>query len=237
MRHGNGVCADVLCDATGLTGSDVSLANDVQERRLTVVHVAHDGDDGRSKFELVRLVLVFSFNLFNRGVNLALALGALLNLELEAVLGAELDGDGLVHRLVDVGEDAHLHQIGNELEGFALHLIREIADDDGRLHRDDLRVGGQRGAWISRFGYGRGGCGYARQLAWTGTTCGAAIGQTYAGLCTGGASAVVTTFLAPGFTAWAEFGDINATEQCAGLRLGRLRWWRRRRGSLGYNRG
>ena len=42
------VGADVLGDATGLAGDDVGVADLVEELRLAVVDVAHDGDDGRA---------------------------------------------------------------------------------------------------------------------------------------------------------------------------------------------
>ena len=144
VRDGDGVGADVLGDAAGFAGGDVGLADDVEERGFTMVHVAHDGDDGRTGLEVLGFVVDrIGFDFLGRGVDVAFALGAFLDLELEAVLGAELDGDGLVHRLVDVGENAHLHQVCNELEGLPAHLFREVADDDGRLHHDDLRAGGE----------------------------------------------------------------------------------------------
>ncbi len=45
------VGADVLGDAAGLAGHHVGLADAVQEERLAVVDVAHDGHDGRAGAE------------------------------------------------------------------------------------------------------------------------------------------------------------------------------------------
>jgi len=39
---------DVLGDATGFTGDDVGLADLVEQQRLAVVDVTHDGHDGRT---------------------------------------------------------------------------------------------------------------------------------------------------------------------------------------------
>jgi hypothetical protein len=45
------VRADVLRDAAGLAGDHVRLADVVEQRRLAVVDVAHDGDHGRARHE------------------------------------------------------------------------------------------------------------------------------------------------------------------------------------------
>ena len=49
------VGADVLRDAAGLAGDDVGLADRVEQRRLAVVDVTHDGDDGRGSSSARRL--------------------------------------------------------------------------------------------------------------------------------------------------------------------------------------
>ena len=51
------VGADVLRDAARLAGGDVGLADGVEQARLAVVDVAHDGDDRRPRLEVLRLVL------------------------------------------------------------------------------------------------------------------------------------------------------------------------------------
>ena len=43
QRHAIGT--DVLCDATGLAGDDVGVADVVEQRGLTMIDVAHDRDD------------------------------------------------------------------------------------------------------------------------------------------------------------------------------------------------
>ena len=53
VRQRDVVRADVLRDAAGLAGDDVGLADVVEQRRLAVVDVAHDGDDRRPRHEVL----------------------------------------------------------------------------------------------------------------------------------------------------------------------------------------
>ena len=58
------VGADVLGDAAGLARDDVGLADGVEESRLAVVDVTHDGDNRRTRLELlVRLRGVFGLEI------------------------------------------------------------------------------------------------------------------------------------------------------------------------------
>ena len=119
MREGNGVGADVLGDAAGFARGDVGLANHIEQRRLAVVDVAHDRDDRRARLQVLRLVL-------DDPVRPSCAArepcppprSRFLDLEAEAVLGANLLGDGFVDRLVDVGEHPGFHQVRDELKRF-----------------------------------------------------------------------------------------------------------------------
>ena len=52
VRERDVVGADVLRDAAGLAGHDVGLADVIEQRRLAVVDVTHDGDDGGSGDEI-----------------------------------------------------------------------------------------------------------------------------------------------------------------------------------------
>ncbi len=47
------VGADVLRDAAGLARGDVGLADGVEQRRLAVVDVAHDGDHRRARHQIL----------------------------------------------------------------------------------------------------------------------------------------------------------------------------------------
>ncbi len=53
----NLVGADVLGDAAGLARGDVGLADGVEQRRLAVVDVTHDGDDRRARHQILGRVL------------------------------------------------------------------------------------------------------------------------------------------------------------------------------------
>ena len=48
---------DVLRDAAGLGRGDAGLADRVEQRRLAVVDVTHDGDDRRTRLEVLGLVV------------------------------------------------------------------------------------------------------------------------------------------------------------------------------------
>jgi hypothetical protein len=67
-------------------------------------------------------------------------LGAFLHLELESVLGANLFGRGVVDRLIDVGENALLHEVGDQLERLDVQLVRKVANDDRGLDGDALCI-------------------------------------------------------------------------------------------------
>lgn len=40
--------ADVLCDASGLRGNNLAPPQTIQQRRLPMIHVTHDGDHWRA---------------------------------------------------------------------------------------------------------------------------------------------------------------------------------------------
>ena len=48
---------DVLRDAAGLGRRNAGLADGVEQRRLAVVDVTHDGDDRRTRLEVLGLVV------------------------------------------------------------------------------------------------------------------------------------------------------------------------------------
>ena len=119
-----------------------------------MVHVAHHGDDWRARLEILLVVLgiEFEFLLLNgcRGAGVALAF---LGLKLETVFGAKLFGGGLVNGLIDIGKHTELHEIGNQLERLAVDGLSQLAHHDGRLERDDGRIG--LGRETRRTGAGR----------------------------------------------------------------------------------
>ena len=86
------VGTDVLRDAAGLAGHHVGRADPVEQQRLAVVDVAHDGDDGRAG-PLVGLVLFFLV-LEVAGQQLRFLLLARVD---QAHVGADLGGEELDH--------------------------------------------------------------------------------------------------------------------------------------------
>ena len=144
MRKGNRVSADVLRDAARFAIGDIGFADDIEQGSFAVVNMTHDGDDGRTRLESFRFVLNIHLDFFDERVNLTFTLGAFLNLELDAVLRADLNGELFVNRLIHVGEDARFHEVSDDLERLLLEGIGEFAHDNGRLDDDDLCVGRQR---------------------------------------------------------------------------------------------
>ncbi len=64
----------------------------------------------------------------------------MLDLKEDAVLLGDLDRDGLVDRRIHRREDAHLHQLGDQLERLEAESHGEVADDNRRLHLHDLHI-------------------------------------------------------------------------------------------------
>ena len=113
--------ADVLGDAAALAGGDLGRPERVEQARLAVVDVAHDGHDRGSRLELGRVVLLEE-DLLGRGVDLGLAIGigdAGGRGDRLGHLVAELAGDErrgvAVDQLVDGREDAALDQLADDV--------------------------------------------------------------------------------------------------------------------------
>ena len=116
-----------------------------------MIDVSHDRDHRGARTKVFELVLWIHVRLFLEGqlrLDVIVEL-AFLALKPEAVLGADSDGHRLFEELVDVGENAHAHQVGDELEGLAAELLGQFTHADGRLERDDRGIGRQ-------FGFGGG---------------------------------------------------------------------------------
>ena len=156
MRNHDRVGADVLGDSTGFTGGHVGLADHVEQRGLAVVDMAHDRDNGRTRLEILRLLRGVLLDDDNGSMDDSAALLALLDLEFDAVLGANLDGGGFVHRLGDGREHPDPHQIGDQLERFQTQLFSQIAHGDRRFENDDAGAAREAGPRIRRFGRNRG---------------------------------------------------------------------------------
>src|ERR1044071_2109037 len=143
MGDGDGIGADMLGDAAGLFCGDVGFSNDVQEGGFSVIDMAHDGDHRGSRAEVFGLILDVLLHGLGGGMDDAGPALAFPHLEAEAVFRAEFLRRGFVDGLVDVGENAQFHEVGDQLEGFAFELFSQVANDDGRFQRNDL-AGGRR---------------------------------------------------------------------------------------------
>ena len=94
------VGSDVLGDASGLSGYDVGLADVVQQGCFTVVHMTHDGDDGRTLYQICRIVHFL--------LNLAFLIGGDELYLVSEFLGHQHEGIG-IETLVDGDHQAQVH--------------------------------------------------------------------------------------------------------------------------------
>ncbi len=121
--------ADMLGDAAGLAGRDVGVAQRVEQRRLAVIDMAHDGDDRRARLEIV--------------LDIDLALEADLDiglgdaLQLVAELGDDQFGGVGIDHLVDRRHDVHAHQRFDDVGAALGHAVGEFLHGD-RLGDDDV---------------------------------------------------------------------------------------------------
>jgi hypothetical protein len=132
MRERNGVGADVLGDAAGLAGGDVGLADDIQQRGLAVVNVAHDGDDRGAGFICSGLSSTSSSTFLIGAWTVPPPRSRFSTSKRKPYL-AQIWADLFLDGLVDAGKNAQLHQVGDDLERLALELLGQVAHDDGRF--------------------------------------------------------------------------------------------------------
>ena len=125
------VGADVLGDAAGLARHHVGLADGVEQRRLAVVDVAHDGDHRRARNKIAALVGVRLDEQPGFDVGLGDAAHGVAH-----ILGDDLRRIGLDH----VGGLNHLtlfHEMLDDVDGAFRHAVGELGDRDP-LGNDDL---------------------------------------------------------------------------------------------------
>ena len=127
---GHLVGADGLGDATGLAGHHVGLADGVQQLRLAVVDVTHDGDDRRTGREVLLAALV------------------LAELDVEALqqLAVLVLGRDDLDLVVELGREHRKGVLGDRLGG-GDHLaqVEQHLDQVRHVDVDLLRQVGQRG--------------------------------------------------------------------------------------------
>ena len=116
-----------------------------------MVDVAHYGDHRGAKLQILLLVFRVEDDFFLRGrLDEAGTAFAAFETKTESVLGADVPGNRLLDRLVDIRENVERHQVGDELEWLALHRLCEVADNDRRLERDQRAIGWSRVLWLAR---------------------------------------------------------------------------------------
>ncbi len=130
------VGADMLRDAAGLAGRNGGVADRVEQARLAVVDVAHDGDDGGARLEVLGIV-------DGLGLELGLFVGGVRDLDLTSEVGGE-DLDGLVaERLRDGDHLAVAHERLDDLGRGHAQQLRDVLDGGARRHLD--QAGGHHG--------------------------------------------------------------------------------------------
>ena len=122
------VGADVLRDAAGFTRNHVGLANGVEQARLAVVDVAHDGDDGCTCTQIVVDILLADEAGFDVGFRNALRRMSEFRHEKLGRIRIDHVGD-LVH-------GARLHQDLDEVHRPLGHAVREFLDGDRFWNND-----------------------------------------------------------------------------------------------------
>ena len=112
----------MLRDAAGFAGHDVGLAQRIEQRRLAVVDMAHDGDDRRTRLQRARFVR-YAFQAFEH-------VGFRHALDGVAVFGGDEFGRVGVDHVVDLRHDAVLHQHLDDVDGAARHAVGEFGNGD-----------------------------------------------------------------------------------------------------------
>ena len=121
-RRGDLVSADVLGDAAGFACRDVRRADGIEQRRLAVVDMAHDGNDRRARRGRFRLVHFVEQALFHVGFRDAAHAVA-------HFFGDQLRGVG-VDGVVDLQHLALLHQQADHIDRAFRHAVGEIGNGD-----------------------------------------------------------------------------------------------------------
>ena len=136
----NVIGADVLRDAAGFAPGHIGFADSVEQRRLAVIDVTHDGNDRRAV-----LAIALCLGLLN-GLDRLFLVAHLRGLGPE--LASEIDGHFDVERLVDGRENLAFKERLDNQAGLYAELVGEF------LHRDAFRDGdlavdhGQRSGFL-----------------------------------------------------------------------------------------
>jgi hypothetical protein len=111
------VGADVLRYAAVLAFRHVCAADGVQQLRLSVVDMPHDGDNGRPGLEILFLVLLLlDDGLVIEGDNVDLAI----------VFSGQQGGRVGIDLLIDRHHHPHAHELVDEVRALEVHLAGEL---------------------------------------------------------------------------------------------------------------
>ena len=133
VGSGHLVGTDMLGNTAGFACDNVGLADIVKQRRLTVVNVTHNGDDGVARHQVFGLV--FFLNLVQRVDNLRAGKADFI----AKLIGDKTDGL-CVKALVDADEDANLHTGSDNLRYGDVHHCGQLVGGDELRHLQRLLV-------------------------------------------------------------------------------------------------
>src|SRR3954463_8640810 len=136
---GDLVGADVLGDAAGLPRHHVGVADGVQQLRLPVVDVTHDGDDRRAGLPVLLVTLVAEGEVEGLEQLAVLVLGA-HDLDVPANLGTEQLERLVVHRLGRGDPLTQVEQGGDQRGRLGTDLLGEVGQRRTARQPDDLPV-------------------------------------------------------------------------------------------------
>ena len=123
------ICADMLGDAARFMSGHIGLAHGIEQRRLAVVDMAHDGDDGRPRFEGRWVVDVAA----QAQLDVRIADPAQAMTEF---VDDQFGGIG-IQALVDRRHDPHLHQRLDDVRAALSHAAGQLLHGDA-LGNDDI---------------------------------------------------------------------------------------------------
>ena len=125
------VGADVLRDAARLALGDAGLADAVEQRRLAVVDVAHDGDDGRARDAILGMDV--------HGLDLEQFLFEAAQLDLGAELARDHRRGVDVQRRVDRHHDPLVEELLQDVLRAEFELVGQVLDGHAFGERDRAR--------------------------------------------------------------------------------------------------
>ena len=142
----------MLGNASGFAAGNIGFADGVEQRRLAMIDVAHDGDH-RGTWNLVLVGVCLREDVFDGFVGHLVLKGDDLG------VGSELAGDILdefaIERLIHGDEDATQQQHGDEILAAHSEFLGKILDADALRHRDGAgdgqRLSGNLGSAEARW--------------------------------------------------------------------------------------